>query len=86
MNYKPLINIKLKEYQEEFPEYTLGEILYSMLVSHDKNKDFKKADFLSMSDADIYGALSRSFATEGDKPLTEKDIKEIHNQEFSKTK
>jgi hypothetical protein len=64
MNYKPLINIKLQEFQKEFPNYTLGEIMYGAISTIRSNKDFKKADLLEISDEEMYKALSKSFAIE----------------------
>lgn len=64
MNYSLLITVKLQEYQNKFPDYTFGEIIYSAISTIRSNKDFKKADLLDISDEEMYKALSKSYMIE----------------------
>lgn len=79
MNYKALINRKFTEFQEAFPEYTIGQILYSTIAMFRKGKDFKKSDFLEMTDKDVYEGMSKSFAHEKE-IQSEETAEQISNQ------
>lgn len=69
MNYLPLINLKLVEFQKEFPQYTIGEIFYAIFSWRNKGKEFKKSEFLEMSDKEFYECASKAFDHE--KEVTE---------------
>ena len=69
MNHIPLINLKLVEFQKEFPKYTMGEIFYAIFSRRNKGKDFKKSEFLEMSDKEFYECTCQAFDHE-------KEIKE----------
>jgi hypothetical protein len=73
MNYKALVNRKFTEFQESFPEYTIAQILYSTIAMFRKGKEFKKSDFLEMTDKDVYEGMSKAYAHE----------KEIQSEEAS---
>lgn len=66
MNYLPLINLKLVEFQKEFPKYTMGEIFYSIFSWRNKGKEFKKSEFLEMTDKEFYECASQAFDHEKD--------------------
>lgn len=64
MNYWPLIVIKLEEFQEKFPEYSMGEIIYSVLIQVDKEKGMKNLDFHSLSHEQFYQAIHKAIRDE----------------------
>lgn len=65
MNYKPLIVDKLKEYNEELPEYSIGEILYSVLKEISTSKTIDRTTIrTSLSDNMFYQALNKSLSQE----------------------
>ena len=64
MNYKPLIQAKLKEFSEKLPEYTIGNILYAALSIKYKNTDFCKGDLFSLQDEEVYELLSKALVIE----------------------
>ena len=65
MNYKPLIVDKLKEYNEELPEYSIGEILYSVLKEISTSKTIDRTTIrTSLSDKMFYQALNKSLSQE----------------------
>ena len=64
LNYKPLIQAKIKEFYEKLPDYSFGNILYSALSVKFKNKDFKKGDIFALNDEEVYEILSKSLMIE----------------------
>lgn len=63
MNYNTLTMQKLMEFASEQPDYTLGELMYSVLSSF-KTTDFKKADLLRITDKDMYTYVEKAIKKE----------------------
>jgi hypothetical protein len=64
MNYKRLAHRKFLEFLKECPEWSLGQIMYHTLIMHNKGQDFKKKDFLQLTDKEVYSAMSKALAYE----------------------
>jgi len=64
LNYKPLIEEKVQEFFKQNPDYTYGELIYSIAASLKKKNINKKSDFLNLSDADFYTGLDLSLKRE----------------------
>lgn len=64
MNYKPLITLKIKEFSEKIPSYSISEIFYSALNVKFKSCEFKKSDILEISDTEFYSLLSKAMEKE----------------------
>lgn len=64
MNYFPLVKLKLEEFMDEVPGYTMGQILYSALILKYKNKEFTKVDLRELSDEEFYSLLSKALVHE----------------------
>lgn len=64
MNYKPLINLKIAEFQKTFPNYSVGDIFYAIFSWRKKGTEFKKSDFLEISDQEFYECASKAFEHE----------------------
>lgn len=74
MNHRPLIEDKMVEFSTSFPEYTFGEIMFSILTQACKNKIFSKEVLLELTDEHFYTAVSKSFVIEsGERELTEEE-------------
>lgn len=63
MNYRPLLNSKLQEFEKKYPSYTLGQTIYAMFVCA-KNFDFSKEALVNISDEELYKSLSHAFNNE----------------------
>lgn len=64
LNYKPLIKEKIAEFFEQNPNYSFGELMYSVASSL-PNKDVKtKADFLNVTDEDFYTGIDKAIKKE----------------------
>lgn len=75
MNHRPLIEDKIVEFSTTFPEYTFGQIMFSILTQACKNREFSKAVLLELDDEVLYTAISRSFVIEsGERELTDEEI------------
>jgi|Laugrespbdmm15sd_2_1035082.scaffolds.fasta_scaffold00111_6 hypothetical protein len=57
MNYKNNAIRELQDFSKEFPEYTLGELLYSTLRLTNVTKI---SDLLTLSDEDIFSAIEKT--------------------------
>lgn len=67
MNVKPLIVEELEEYFDTLPEYSMGDILYSIISDLAKGRpEIRKSDLLKIDDGMFYRALKRSFDREKD--------------------
>ena len=65
MNYKPLFLDKLKECFDRLPEYSVGEILYSMLTQLNKSgKEINKASLMEIDDEDFYISIGKALKSE----------------------
>lgn len=64
MNYKRLVHRKFLEFLKECPDWSLGQIMYSTLRMHNKGEEFKKKDFLQLTDKELYSAMSKALAHE----------------------
>ena len=62
LNHKPLVLAKIKELVNDFPDYTLGEIFYSIFRNVDKEKgnNLKVKDILHKTDREIFTAVDLS--------------------------
>lgn len=57
MNFKNNAVRELQEFSKEFPDYTLGELLYSALRLTGAKKI---SDILELSDEEIFSAIERT--------------------------
>lgn len=65
LNYKPLIKEKIEEFIKKYPNYTFGEIMYSVAAALRKETVIQsKAVFLEISDADFYTGIDRALKLE----------------------
>lgn len=64
MNLKPLVIDKLKDFSKEFPEYNIGQLLYSMLSNYNVKEDFKKSNLLEISDTEFYSMIEKAMKKE----------------------
>lgn len=81
MNHRPLIEDKIIEFSKGFPEYTFGEILFSILTQACKNKTFTKTVLLELTDDHFYTAVSKSYSIEsGERELTEDEMNNFLNK------
>ena len=60
MNFKPLVITKIKQFSKEFPEYTFGQMLYSIL----SKENFKLSTLLDLDDEELYSMVERSIKKE----------------------
>jgi hypothetical protein len=65
-NAKPLFCDKLVEFTEKFPDYTLGEVFYSMFAQLSRRGiDIKgRAEIIQLNDNEMYSALSAAMSNE----------------------
>jgi len=65
-NYKPLFIDKLEEFSKELPEYSLCEIIHSVLTQLSKNGVTveSKGDLLSITDKQLYSGICKSIKEE----------------------
>lgn len=61
LNYKPMIHEKVREFFEQNPNYTFGQLVYSVQSSL---KLEKKSDLLEVSDEDFYTGLDLALGRE----------------------
>lgn len=81
-NFKPLIGIKMKEFQDTFPEYTYGQIIYSVQRVFRKNNP-DRGDFFDMTDKEFYDNLSKSFSdefTNNEDSFSEEEIRRFEEE------
>lgn len=66
VDYKPLFLSELQRYIEKFPEYTLGQILYSIFAQANRsgNNIDKKSSLLEVTDKDMYSSINKSIKEE----------------------
>lgn len=64
LNYKPLINEKIQEFLNQNPDYTFGQLVYSVAASLGNDRINKKSDFLHLSDEDFYTGLDLALKRE----------------------
>ena len=61
MNYKNNALRDLQNFAKEFPEYSLGELLYSVLRLTGAKKI---SDLVTLSDEDIFSAIEKTIVDE----------------------
>lgn len=64
INYKPLVVEKIKEFGSKFPEYSIGEILYSTFGILKAGEDLKTSNLLKIKDSTFYTALEMAMKRE----------------------
>lgn len=57
MNYRNNAIRELQDFSKEFPNYTLGELLYSILRL---NNISKISDLLTVSDEDLFSSIEKT--------------------------
>lgn len=75
VNYKPLIFEKLQDFITACPEYSLGDIVHSIITQISK-RDIKlesKGDVLNITDEEFYTCLCKAYKDESinDEPIIE---------------
>lgn len=63
MNYRPLLNLKLQDFEKKYPNYSFGETVHAMF-SCMKLDHFSKGTLIQVSDEDLYRALSHAYNNE----------------------
>lgn len=68
MNYKPLFIDKVIEFHEVLPEYTIGEMLHSIVTQLQKNdiEISSKGDLLNLSNQQLYSAIDGAMKDENE--------------------
>lgn len=66
INYRPLIDSKLEEFQQKMPEYTFAQTVYAMLLHVPTTQTFKKSELLNLTDEKVYKALCVAVDAEND--------------------
>jgi hypothetical protein len=68
LNYKPLFIDKVIEYSEVLPEYSVGEMLFSVITQLNRSgiEINSKSDFLKITDKQFYSALDSSIKEESE--------------------
>lgn len=56
-NCKPLIAAKIKEFLDQFPEYSYWDVMFSALRYKFKGEDISKKGLQELTDEDIYKSL-----------------------------
>jgi hypothetical protein len=66
MNYNPLIRDKIKEFKQQLPEYSFGEMVFSAISIMEKSKggQIKKSDLLEINDEQFYTAFDKAIKKE----------------------
>ena len=65
INYKPLILDKLTEFIEKLPEYSVGDVFFSVFTQLKRNGiEFSKSSLLEITDKQIYSALDKAIKDE----------------------
>lgn len=66
INYKPLFLDKIVEFNEILPEYSIGEILYSILteIGREGYNTKQKLDLLDIPDNVFYSAVDKAIKKE----------------------
>ena len=64
MNYRPLINEKLEEFEKELPDYTFCETIVSILTVLFKGQPLSKGVILEITDEQVYTAASKALNIE----------------------
>jgi hypothetical protein len=68
MNYKPLFIDKLSEYTDRLPNYTIGEVLFSIFTQLNKagvDTSTRQA-ILNITDQQIYSAIDKAIKEESE--------------------
>lgn len=65
-DYRPLFFDKLSQFMEDCPNYTLGEVFYSILNQIAKKgvRFTDKKDFLDLTDHQIYAGIDKAIKAE----------------------
>lgn len=66
MNFKPLVFEKLREFSEmpEFKDYSVGELLYSVLTQLGDRGQFRKSTLLRIEDGSFYTMIEKAIKLE----------------------
>lgn len=66
MNYNPLIRDKVKEFKQQLPKYSFGEMVFSAISIMEKSKgeQIKKSDLLEITDEEFYTAFDKAIKKE----------------------
>ena len=85
MNFKPLIKAKIDEFGKNFPELSIGEVMFAGIATAKKTNNFTRMDLLTISDASHYEGLTKYNATEivgrDSDAFTPEDIARIEEEE-----
>lgn len=64
MNFKPLAIEKFKTFSQNYPDYTFGKLICSMLATMKVDSKNVKTALYEMKDEDVYIALDRAMRLE----------------------
>lgn len=68
IDYKPLFIDKLVEFSENFPEYSIGEIIHSVFTQLSKSGvDVEgKGNLLNITDQELYSGIGKAIKEESE--------------------
>ena len=73
MNYKPLVYQKLKEFGDLSPDFSIGELFYSILIKMGKKPDSQSLTWIrELSDDEFYTSLEKNIEDEAEYKLEKK--------------
>ena len=84
MNPKILIALKLKEFQDAHPNYTIGQIFHAALSMCNKKRTTSKLKLVDLTDKELYEGLCQAYNNELEESFTEEEMKvleEKHDKE-----
>lgn len=77
-SYRPLLDKEVKEFREKLPNYTLGQIIFSMMTFATEG-NFTKESLLNISDEELYKvcrlAMKREIELVSENDMRERKIK-----------
>lgn len=64
MNLSTLINLKVKEFEQRFPDYSYCDVIFSAVRVHFKGVEMTKMSLMNLTDDEYYKALCKAFERE----------------------
>lgn len=64
MNFRPLVNEQLREFEKELPNYSLAETFLAILKVILKDGEISPRTILKVSDEQIYSAINKTIKRE----------------------
>lgn len=77
MNPKVLIALKLKEFQDAHPSYTIGQIFHAALSMCNKKRTTSKLKFVDLTDKELYEGLCQAYNNELEEAFSEEEVRAL---------